>query len=798
MPPVCDNAHVVARAIQANNLKAKRSRVQQAALLQAALLVCACSLSPARAADSTYLMMDQSTHKETSESKESAQALCKKILDAYGGEAKMRELELVAFRGKGRVKEISAISHAENSFDMMMVSKGNQLRMEMTIMGQPVITAYDGRAGWTQQGDQVFPADPASVERIQGEINHSLDHQLLDLVDANAHIKILPDKEIAGKLCDVLYLRLPSTSFVMYADKETHLVLRSEFKGIDAENGVSASVSNDYSDYRAIYGTQEPFKIVEYTDGVETTEATQETDELDTSIDDSYFTMPEEPTIARLEQGAVEIPFEYEYNQIIIKARFNDGKELPLIVDSGASQSMLDVNIAKNIGTLQDENYSVTTGGGRMPMKFMLVKTLHIGDLDIDDLAFGVTDGAAFAQLHNSRPAGLLGANVLKRFLVTIDFERRKIILADPHSAKISPRATVVPTKPAMGNLGAIVVGKLDGKLTAPFLIDTGAAFNNVSSDLIKPLIDEHLLPVSKILGLDGQQLNVAAVRFKTLQLGDTVIANPIFSVASAPPGSPGAGIITSKTLGILGNPLWSHFKMTIDYRHNRLILEVSEQQEAFEAADAQLSRVRIQLAKDGQYARAIAACQRMLETPEARKYAAVRALIHAEIGTTIVDEAHARSDRQLMLSAKKDFLTAESLAEECNNPAAQAKIFAKLARHIAEVDRSLVPTANSLVNKALRLAPMDAEVLVAAASVLTESAAPEVTQNVVDQALSADPANWDALWMRYKIAKLRGKQNDVELVEAQLRRYYPDSADVLALGGHAAISGAKARTAKH
>ncbi len=119
-------------------------------------------------------------------------------------------------------------------------------------------------------------------------------------------------------------------------------------------------------------------------------------------------------------------------------------------------------------------------------------------------------------------PIGLLGANILKRFLVTIDYPNRKIILADPHTVTVPPNACVINTKPAMGNLGVVIEGVLDKTLNIPLLVDTGAAFNNISAGLVKPLIKEKLLPVSKILGLDGQQVDVGAVQLNSLQMGLT------------------------------------------------------------------------------------------------------------------------------------------------------------------------------------------------------------------------------------------------------------------------------------
>ncbi len=104
----------------------------------------------------------------------------------------------------------------------------------------------------------------------------------------------------------------------------------------------------------------------------------------------------------------------------------------------------------------------------------------------------------------------------------------------------------------------------------------------------------------------------------------------------------------------------------------------------------------------------------------------------------------------------------------------------AKLARHLGDIDPSLLATAKTLISRALKLGPLDPEVLVSAAVIMKKQ--PSLAVRVVDQALSADPANWDALWLRYKISQELGEKEQQEQVAVELKRYYPDAPAVLAL----------------
>jgi hypothetical protein len=328
--------------------------------------------------------------------------------------------------------------------------------------------------------------------------------------------------------------------------------------------------------------------------------------------------------------------------------------------------------------------------------------------------------------------------------------------------------------------LGIVIEGTLDHSLKIPFLVDTGAAFNNISVSLVKPLVSEKLLPVSKILGLDGQQIDVGSVRFDTLRLGSQLIEKPVFSVAVTPPGSSGAGIITSNSLAILGNPLWCKFKLTLDYRHNRIFLEQSPRSQIIDEVSQQLLAIRTRLHKDRNNEQAIASCKRLLSSDTGKDPSAA-ALLHAEIGALLIEQAKAKTDKDLVFEAKQEFDASQKAAAESKDQVVQARVWAALARHVADMDPSLTVSAKSLIGHAIRLAPMDPEVLTAAAIVLKGGNNPLV-EKVVDQALSADPANWDALWFRYKLSQELGEKTEQNLVGVQLKRYYADAPEVLAL----------------
>ncbi|HNB24791.1 MAG TPA: hypothetical protein PKZ32_20385, partial [Candidatus Melainabacteria bacterium] len=129
--------------------------------------------------------------------------LSKQILDAYGGYAKMKELDAMAFKSIGDLKQFSTISGACNSFETETISKGEMMRSKIELMGQPMVTVYDGKQCWIQQGEHVFPADETTTQRIVEEVKHGM-VLLLKLGEPDAKIEAADHVEVSGRPCSGL------------------------------------------------------------------------------------------------------------------------------------------------------------------------------------------------------------------------------------------------------------------------------------------------------------------------------------------------------------------------------------------------------------------------------------------------------------------------------------------------------------------------------------------------------------------------------------------------------------------
>ncbi len=715
----------------------------------------------------------------------SAAEIASAVANAYGGINKIKETRERATRSHGTVAVTSGISGASNSFECDILERDNKMRMEMTVLGQPMVMGFDGNKSWTQFGDWICASTDTASQRISEEIKHGLT-QLTDIADPKSKLEPLPKQLIQGKQCDGFKLTSPdgkATSF--FADPVTHLVLRSEYMGVDHELGLPAVQAAEYQDYRPIAGSMCPFKCVQFSGAKKSSETLLKTVDPDVVIEDKSFQMPPETEIARLKEGPVTIPFEFVGNEILIKVRINNGAEAKFIVDTGASQSVLDKTAASAIGPYPLSTFSITAGSKAVPLSYTKLSSLSIADLVINDVPALVTDLSSFTAAIGERPAGLIGANILRRFLVTIDYDEKKLVLSDPRNVTVPAGAAIVPTAPVFGATALLVKGQLEDKVKMNFLVDTGAAFNNLPLSLARPLFSGNLLPVGQIYGLDGQKIDIGSIKLKSLKLGQLTISNPVFAMApdtTSTATTPSSGLFTAGAMGILGNPTWSQYKMTIDYRNERLILESPGDRDKFSQFLSQLEQVDRQYLGSKDPDQSIKLYERLLVSSQVERHKASEALAVARIAGCYADKFSTAKEGRWLDIAAREYERANKLAVESRNKTAEGQILAQWALLYFNAPRSQndLMLAQELLKRALMKAPMEPSIYAALGNTMMKVGKAPLAEKLLDQAIMLDPANWQALWAKYKLCQSQGNKKSQDLVLLQLQRYYPNLPDVL------------------
>ncbi len=124
----------------------------------------------------------------------------------------------------------------------------------------------------------------------------------------------------------------------------------------------------------------------------------------------------------------ITIPLQKMGGSFVAQVSLNEERTAHLIVDTGASMTVLSTNIAIDLGilgTTDNELLTVNTAGGSVQVNSNFLSTLSVGDAQAHDVAVVIHDLPDIPE----HIEGLLGMSFLKHFLITLDAEHARLIL---------------------------------------------------------------------------------------------------------------------------------------------------------------------------------------------------------------------------------------------------------------------------------------------------------------------------------------------------------------------------------
>lgn len=123
-------------------------------------------------------------------------------------------------------------------------------------------------------------------------------------------------------------------------------------------------------------------------------------------------------------QGKLTIPVQMRGRHVIVAVTFNDTVSGNLVLDTGASQTMISKRIANDL-RLYSSGAGTRIGiGGPVTVSTATLESIKVGDADVRNMRVSIHDLplSAFEE-------GLLGMDFLGRFQMSLDMEKRVLIL---------------------------------------------------------------------------------------------------------------------------------------------------------------------------------------------------------------------------------------------------------------------------------------------------------------------------------------------------------------------------------
>ncbi|MDR3468300.1 MAG: aspartyl protease family protein [Xanthobacteraceae bacterium] len=277
----------------------------------------------------------------------------------------------------------------------------------------------------------------------------------------------------------------------------------------------------------------------------------------------------------------IEIPFIFEGGHIIVEASIDGTAPRPFMFDTGA-RITITPEVAHTLNAAVVDTGRVGGIGPKISrVDKIKVGRISIGPATIDGPTVSVLEMPNVLLDRGSRPrlGGLIGSELLARYAVSIDFQRRLLILNSPgyrpHSAAFSLPLGLVMLPDGLSHPSIAV--EVDGA-AGDFIIDTGASGQVLVSEKFQ---QEHrpfaqIAPILRFLspGGVGGHVNVQMGFGKRLQFGSSTLSPPVVSGVDELRGSTLGRGMASHISGVIGTAILAQFIVTIDYQSVRAYFE--------------------------------------------------------------------------------------------------------------------------------------------------------------------------------------------------------------------------------
>jgi hypothetical protein len=358
--------------------------------------------------------------------------------------------------------------------------------------------------------------------------------------------------------------------FDAWFDGETHLLTKI------AEDQQFLHFTETYADYRAEEGIARAHRIVDDPGVGEGGIATSTLDHASTGPARplSDFGYPDAPPAGAVIIGGAPgttVPFRLLNNHVYVQAKVNGKGPYTFIVDTGG-HTLLSSRIVSEVG-LKPVGQSVESGAGEghSTTGYVHYDEIAIGGVRLQNQTGFATE--IYDKTIEGIPVdGMVGFELIRRMVTTIDYGRRTITFTDPARFRPSEKLGVAIPFVFYDHLPD-VAGSI-GDLPATFNIDTGS---RSEIDITSPFVAAHDLRARFAKGTSavtgwgvGGPTRDYVVRLPSLKLGTVEIDQIAAGLSEAKHGS----ISNPNYDGNIGSALLKRFVASFDYAHKIMYLK--------------------------------------------------------------------------------------------------------------------------------------------------------------------------------------------------------------------------------
>ncbi|MBV8333363.1 MAG: aspartyl protease family protein [Candidatus Eremiobacteraeota bacterium] len=497
------------------------------------------------------------------------------------------------------------VAQAQNAVGIAALRRGGTLALEETVSSNglsgtgtsagaiggirfsernstpPVVQAdgYDGTSAWNQDQSGLVWVD-GSVLGMSQEIDqaYAFNETLFMPHAGGASLAWSGTKTDRGRSFAVVTVTPPHSQLPMdvWIDAASHLPARFVIAAGPLVNTVTLS------DYRRVDGLMVAYRVHAETSTGNASDVTVTSAKI--GSDDVALAKPASSVHDFSMNGgrtSTTLPIDLIDNHVYLDVMLNGKGPYRFVFDTGGS-NVIDPAVAaeigaKGAGALQGSG----AGSGTESFSFATVDSLQVGDATLRDQVFAVGPvRQGFGVAAGQRVDGLIGFEVLARYVTTFDYGKHAVTLQMPGA---SPPAGAAVMPFFFGSTQPQFACTIDGIATS-CAVDTGAR-NTIT--LLAPFVAAHpqVVPASHSaegvggFGVGGGDRGVLG-RLSSLQFSQFTLHDLIAEYSEQKEGFFASPFLAAN----VGGGVWKRFAVTFDYVKQTMALQPNA---AYDTRDA-------------------------------------------------------------------------------------------------------------------------------------------------------------------------------------------------------------------
>lgn len=281
---------------------------------------------------------------------------------------------------------------------------------------------------------------------------------------------------------------------------------------------------------------------------------------------------------SQLKAQITEIPFVFKGTHLFIKVQTKDNDSLNFIFDTGATGATLDSASAERLGISKGKLDTVAVAGAGSDQSYRMAANqfLRLGRTEFPNLNLILVNFATLSKAVGAKLDGIIGYEVLERYVAKLDFDHRKLLLYDGIGTVDTTGYTGIPFEFSKGiqiPRFPVSIGLANGeRVTGKVMFDTGSVFSLIVSPPFAKFHDfEH--KVGKTVPVRGRGMD-GLVNEQIAQIGSTSFQGFNFGKMSVRLTVNAKAVPKDGYLGIIGIEVIKRFQVILDYAHQRIYLK--------------------------------------------------------------------------------------------------------------------------------------------------------------------------------------------------------------------------------